>query len=78
MCSSVVFRRARASPPSIIFLDEVDAMVGRRGIGGSTQEVSTSVLATLLNEMDGVEWTEGVLVIAATNRQDMLDPALLR
>ena len=41
-------------------------------------DASTGVLATLLNEMDGVEWTEGVLVVAATNRPDMLDPALLR
>ena len=54
-------------------------MVGRRGLSASSgHEVSTSVLATLLNEMDGVEWTEGVLVIAATNRQEALDPALLR
>lgn len=41
-------------------------------------DVSTSVLATLLNEMDGVEWTNGVIVIGATNRLDMIDPALLR
>jgi hypothetical protein len=75
-----VFQRARASTPSIVFLDEVDAMVGHRGIGssGSSEGVSTSVLATLLNEMDGVEWSAGVLVVGATNRVDMLDPALLR
>ena len=75
------FITARAAPPAIIFLDEVDAMVGRRGIAAGATDahsVSTSVLATLLNEMDGVEWAEGVLVVAATNRVDMLDPALLR
>lgn len=77
-----VFQRARASAPAIVFLDEVDAMVGSRGIGGGAggggEGISTSVLATLLNEMDGVEWSAGVLVVGATNRVDMLDPALLR
>jgi hypothetical protein len=76
-----VFQRARSCPPAIVFLDEVDAMVGKRGIGagsGAGEGVSTSVLATLLNEMDGVGGSEGVLVVAATNRLDMLDPALLR
>ena len=76
------FRKARAMPPAIVFLDEVDAMVGKRGIGAAAAagggDTSTGVLATLLTEMDGVEWAPGVLVVAATNRLDALDPALLR
>lgn len=74
------FQRARAAPPSIVFLDEVDAMVGRRGLTAATVSSASSsgVLATLLNEMDGVEWVPGVLVIGATNRPAALDPALLR
>jgi transitional endoplasmic reticulum ATPase len=75
-----VFARARAAVPSLIFLDELDAMVGKRGIGGSSggHSVSTSILATLLTEMDGVQSADGVLVVGATNRRRALDPALLR
>lgn len=76
-----LFSRARESVPSIVFLDEVDAMVGKRGIGGgaaSGNDASTGVLATLLTEMDGVLSADGVLVVAATNRPNALDPALLR
>jgi transitional endoplasmic reticulum ATPase len=76
-----VFARAREAVPSLIFLDEIDAMVGKRGIGGAGgggHDVSTSVLATLLAEMDGVQSADGVLVVGATNRPGALDPALLR
>ncbi|KCV68022.1 hypothetical protein H696_05490 [Fonticula alba] len=77
------FAKARLAPPSVIFIDEIDALVGRRdlegGAGGSEGGgVSDRVLATLLNEMDGVDPATGVLLLAATNRPDMLDPALLR
>jgi SpoVK/Ycf46/Vps4 family AAA+-type ATPase len=78
-CVRKVFARARAASPSILFLDEVDAMVGSRGIGGAGgQGTSVGVLATLLTEMDGVAAAGGVLVVAATNRKEVLDPALLR
>jgi transitional endoplasmic reticulum ATPase len=72
-----VFRRARQVAPCIIFFDEVDALAGTRG-----QEVGTKVTERVLNQMlteiDGIEKMEGVTVIAATNRPDLLDPALLR
>lgn len=78
-----VFARARAAPPALIFLDEIDAIVGSRGIGGTGSgdggsAVSTGILATLLTEMDGVVSAEGVVIVAATNRKEALDPALLR
>ncbi|KAI9721022.1 MAG: hypothetical protein M1812_002501 [Candelaria pacifica] len=68
-----VFRKARAASPSIIFFDEIDA------IGTSTnQNNGINVLTTLLNEIDGIESLKGVLVLAATNKPQLLDPALLR
>ena len=77
-----VFRRARNALPSILFLDELDTIVGKRGLEGQDlgggQAVQARVLSTLLNEMDGVEGSEGLLVIGATNRLDMIDEALLR
>lgn len=75
------FQKARASAPAIIFLDETEAIVGKRnmGNGGSSGDsVQERVLSTLLNEMDGVESAESVLVVGATNRPDMLDAALMR
>ncbi|KAJ2160667.1 hypothetical protein GGF46_002098 [Coemansia sp. RSA 552] len=75
------FRRARATSPSVIFFDEIEAMVGKRALGGSgsnADSVQERILSTLLNEMDGVESADGVLVVGATNRIDMIDAALLR
>ncbi len=72
-----VFRKARMAAPSIIFFDEIDAMAPRRGSGDTTM-VSERIISQLLTEMDGIEPLKDVLVIAATNRPDMLDPALLR
>ncbi|ORE05740.1 AAA-domain-containing protein [Rhizopus microsporus var. microsporus] len=75
------FQKARSSAPAIIFLDETEAIVGKRnmGSGGSGGDsVQERVLSTLLNEMDGVESADSVLVIGATNRPDMLDAALMR
>jgi len=71
-----VFRRARQVKPSIVFFDEIDAIGGTRG--GGAGKVGDRVLAQLLTEMDGVEGLEGVTVVAATNRPDMMDQALLR
>lgn len=71
-----VFGRARAASPSIIFFDEFDALAPVRG--NSTNSVTDSVVAALLTEIDGVADRGQVSVIAATNRKDLIDPALLR
>jgi cell division protease FtsH len=75
-----LFADARKRAPSIIFIDEIDAIGGRRGgaaIGGGNDE-REQTLNQLLSEMDGFDQTAGVVVIAATNRPESLDPALLR
>ena len=72
-----VFRRAKQAAPSIVFFDEIDALAPRRG-GGNDGNVGDRVIAQLLTEMDGIEGREGVIVLAATNRPDMIDTALLR
>ena len=72
-----VFRKARQAAPCIIFFDEIDALAPRRGGGGGGQ-VAERVVAQLLTELDGIEDLKGVVVLAATNRIDRLDPALLR
>ena len=69
-----VFRKARAASPSIIFFDEVDAI----GAARDGQHGSLNVLTTLLNELDGIEILKGVFVLAATNKPEVLDPALMR
>ncbi|KAG9301685.1 hypothetical protein G9A89_016756 [Geosiphon pyriformis] len=83
----VTFQRARSATPSIVFFDEIDAIVGKRLMGetyrdgtsgGGGDSVQERVLSMLLNEMDGVESATSVLVVGATNRPDMLDAALLR
>ena len=72
-----IFRRAKQAAPSIIFFDEIDSLAPRRG-NGNDGNVGDRVIAQLLTEMDGIEGREGVIVVAATNRPDMIDPALLR
>ncbi|KAL0085560.1 P-loop containing nucleoside triphosphate hydrolase protein [Phycomyces blakesleeanus] len=72
-----VFRKARAASPSIIFFDEIDALTVKRGSEGGTS-VADRVLSQLLNELDGVEALVNVTVVAATNRPDIIDDALLR
>jgi len=72
-----VFNRARQVSPCIIFFDEIDALAGKRGMETGTK-VTDRVLNQLLAEMDGIEDLSNVVVIAATNRPDMLDGALLR
>ncbi len=72
-----LFRRASDAAPALIFLDEVDALAPRRG-GSSDAGVTDRVVAALLTELDGVEPLREVVVLAATNRPDLIDPALLR
>jgi len=73
------FARAREQAPSIVFLDEIDAIGRRRGMNPSSQnDEREQALNQLLVEMDGIEGARGVIVVAATNRPDSLDPALLR
>ncbi len=71
------FRKARTAAPCIIFLDEIDAVAPTRG-GEADSHVTERVISQMLTEMDGLESLHNVVVIAATNRPDMLDPALLR
>ncbi|KAK3068670.1 AAA+-type ATPase [Teratosphaeriaceae sp. CCFEE 6253] len=70
-----VFRKARQAAPCVIFFDEIDAIGSEREAGGTK---GLNVLTTLLNEMDGFETMKDVLVLAATNKPEVLDPALLR
>ena len=72
------FRKARQAAPCIVFFDEIDALIPTRSAGGSDAHVSERVLAQFLAELDGIEELKGVLVLGATNRPDMLDPAVLR
>lgn len=75
------FRKARLAAPAIIFVDELDMLVGKRGAGAGaagTDDTSARLLSTFLNEMDGLELASGLLVLAATNRPDAIDTALLR
>ncbi|KAK3737855.1 hypothetical protein QZH41_015785 [Actinostola sp. cb2023] len=73
-----VFRKARAAAPSIIFFDEIDAVAVQRGNDSHGSPVSDRVLTQLLTELDGVETLKDVILIAATNRPDMIDKALMR
>ncbi|MAM99615.1 MAG: CDC48 family AAA ATPase [Candidatus Thermoplasmatota archaeon] len=74
-----VFKKAKQSSPSIVFLDEFESIAGmRRATDGAGSDVMNRVVNQLLSSMDGVESMEGVIVVAATNRPEMIDPALLR
>ena len=74
-----LFDRAKKAAPAIVFIDEIDAVGRRRGAGlGGGHDEREQTLNQLLVEMDGFGKNEGVIVLAATNRQDILDPALLR
>jgi transitional endoplasmic reticulum ATPase len=72
-----IFRRARQASPCVVFFDEIDSIAPIRGAGGETA-VTERVVSQLLTELDGMENMHGVVVLAATNRADMIDPALLR
>ncbi|HWY28233.1 MAG TPA: CDC48 family AAA ATPase [Candidatus Sulfotelmatobacter sp.] len=73
-----VFRRGRTAAPSIVFFDELDSVASRRGTGSGDGEASERVISQLLTEMDGIESLVNVVVIGASNRPDMIDPAILR
>ena len=73
-----IFRKARQASPSIIFFDEVDALVPKRGTYQGSSHVTESVVSQILTELDGMEELKNVTILAATNRPDMLDEALLR
>ncbi len=74
-----MFEQAKKAAPCIIFIDEIDAVGRQRGAGlGGGHDEREQTLNQMLVEMDGFEGNEGIIVIAATNRPDVLDPALLR
>jgi len=72
-----VFRKAKQASPSILFFDELDSIVPTRG-GGDSTHVTERVISQFLTEMDGIEELKGVVVLGATNRLDIVDPAVLR
>lgn len=73
-----LFRKARQVAPTIIFIDEIDSLAPRRTGNASDNGVAERAVSQLLTEMDGLEELRGVIVVAATNRRDMIDPALIR
>jgi transitional endoplasmic reticulum ATPase len=73
-----VFRKARMASPAVIFFDEFDSLVPGRGMGYADSGVTERVISQLLTEMDGIMSLEDVVIIAATNRPDIVDPAVLR
>ncbi len=73
-----IFKKAKQVAPSIIFIDEIDAIAPKRGLMVNDNPVFERVVNQMLTEMDGLEGLEGVVVIGATNRAEMIDPALMR
>ena len=73
-----VFRKARGAAPCIVFFDEIDSIAPTRGGAGGDSHVTERLISQLLTELDGLEILTNVVVIAATNRPDIIDPALLR
>ena len=73
-----VFKVAKQASPTILFFDEIDSVVPRRGSSSTDAHVTERVISQFLTEMDGIEELKGVVVLAATNRLDMVDPAILR
>lgn len=72
-----VFRKARLASPTVIFFDEIDSIASKRGMSGENS-VTERVVSQILTEIDGLEQLQNVIVIASTNRPDIIDPALLR
>ena len=77
VCVCAVFSRARSAVPCVIFFDELDSIAPNRGRSGDSGGVMDRVVSQLLAELDGLDKTLDVFVIGATNRPDLLDPALL-
>ena len=73
-----IFEKARANAPTVVFFDEIDSLAGERGRQAGDSGVGERVVSQLLTELDGLEDLEDVVVIATTNRPDLIDPALLR
>ncbi|MBU4482700.1 MAG: CDC48 family AAA ATPase [Actinobacteria bacterium] len=74
-----IFKKAKQAAPTVIFFDEIDSLVPIRGIGGGDSTHTTErVISQFLTELDGIEELKGVVVLGATNRFDMIDPAILR
>ena len=73
-----VFRKAKLAAPCIIFFDELDSIAPRRGSGGTDGGVTERVISQLLTELDGISQSRDIILIAATNRPDIMDPALIR
>jgi len=73
-----IFKTAKQASPTILFFDEIDSVVPRRGSSSTDAHVTERVISQFLTEMDGIEELKGVVVLAATNRLDLIDPALLR
>jgi len=73
-----VFKIAKQVSPTILFFDEIDALIPKRGSSSMDAHVTERVISQFLTEMDGIEELKGVMVLAATNRLDLIDPALLR
>jgi len=72
------FKKAKQAAPTILFLDEIDSLVPRRGSSSTDAHVTERVISQFMTEMDGIEELKGVMVLAATNRLDLIDPAILR
>jgi len=72
------FRKAKHAAPTILFFDEIDSLVPKRGSSSTDAHVTERVISQFLTEMDGIEELKGVVVLAATNRLDLVDPAILR
>jgi len=73
-----VFRKARAAAPCVVFFDELDSIAPKRTGGEFDNQVTERVVSQLLTELDGIEELKGVVILGATNRQDLIDDALLR
>ncbi|MFC7199051.1 CDC48 family AAA ATPase [Halospeciosus flavus] len=73
-----IFEKARSNAPTVVFFDEIDAIAAERGRGAGDSQVGERVVSQLLTELDGIEDLEDVVVIATTNRPDLIDSALLR
>ncbi|WP_436901245.1 CDC48 family AAA ATPase [Halovenus halobia] len=73
-----VFEKARSNAPTVVFFDEIDSIAGKRGQNSGDSGVGERVVSQLLTELDGLEELEDVVVIATTNRPDLIDPALVR